>query len=105
MSEATKETVTKREVAARGPKTETLLLVMRPVVAGLTLWQSVILQKVLHNSCTWLAMIRTITRQTESIQLKFLKKCILFYNVRLKCRSVVDSRGSTNVVENSSGQI
>ena len=81
VADAVKETVAKREVATRGAIAETLLLVqdikaavMGPVVAGMTLWQSVILQKVLHNSCTWLAMDKATTRQVEAIQMKFLKK-------------------------------
>ena len=62
VSEATKETVAKREVATRGPMAETLLLV-QDIKAGVM---------------GPLAMDRATTRHTKSIQLKFLKKCILF---------------------------
>ena len=45
-----------------------------PIRIGLLLWNSVILQKVMHNCCTWIKMAQRTTRKLERIQLQFLKK-------------------------------
>ena len=80
-SESAWLTVSKREAEIRGPTQEVVKLsrdlratFIGPIRVGLTLWNSVILQKLIHNSCTWIKMAQKTTRKLERLQLQFLKK-------------------------------
>ena len=80
-SEAAWLTVSRREAEIRGPVQEVVKLsrdlratFIGPTRVGLTLWNSVILQKLIHNCCTWIRMAQKTTRKLERIQLQFLKK-------------------------------
>ena len=81
VAEAAWETTGKRISEIRGPTVEILKLTkdvragfLGPVRLGLTLWKAVILQKYLHNSCSWVALSAKTTRRIERIQLQFLKQ-------------------------------
>ena len=80
-AESVWETVIKREAEVRGPVQEVVRLTrdvragfVGPARLGITLWNSVILQKLLHNSCSWVAITSKTTKKLERIQLQFLKK-------------------------------
>ena len=45
-----------------------------PASLGISLWNSVIIQKLLHNACSWIAMAQKTTRRLERIQLQFFKR-------------------------------
>ena len=80
-AEAVWITVQKRETEVKGPIQEVIRLTrdiragyVGPARLGITLWNSVILQKLLHNACSWIAMSQKTTRMLERVQLQFLKK-------------------------------
>ena len=80
-AEAVWVTVQKREAEIKGPVQEIVRLTrdirasfVGPIRLGLTLWSAVILQKLTHNACSWIAMANKTTRRLERVQLQFLKK-------------------------------